>query len=180
MSVPYLKEFYKNTVVAELIKSRGYSNLHEVPAVEKIVINSGINASAEKSHIQDVVNEIALIAGQKPVQTRSRQSISNFKLREGQVVGVKVTLRGQKMYDFLYRLVSVTLPTIRDFRGVPSRLDGKGNYTLGVSDHTIFPEISIDGARRGTIGMDICITTTAKTDEEGRELLSLLGMPFRK
>jgi large subunit ribosomal protein L5 len=180
MSVPYLKEFYKNTVVPELVKSRGYKNVHEVPAIEKIVINSGINASAEKSHIQEVTSEIALIAGQKPVQTLSRKSISNFKLREGQVVGVKVTLRGQRMYDFLYRLLSVALPTIRDFRGVPSRFDGNGNYTLGVTDHTIFPEISIDGARRGTIGMDITIVTTANSDDEGRELLRLIGMPFRK
>lgn len=180
MSVPYLKEFYKNTVVAELTKSRGYSNVHEVPSVLKVVINSGIDASAEKSAIQDIVNDIALISGQKPVQTLARKSISNFKLREGMPVGVKVTLRGSRMYDFLYRLIAVALPTIRDFRGIPSRLDGNGNYTLGITDHTIFPEISIDGSRRGTLGMDITIVTTAKTDDEGRELLSLLGMPFRK
>lgn len=180
MSVPYLKEFYKNTVVAELTKSRGYSNVHEVPSVEKVVINSGVDASIEKSALQDVVNDIALIAGQKPVQTLARKSISNFKLREGMPVGVKVTLRGQRMYDFLYRLIAVGLPTIRDFRGVPNRLDGNGNYTLGITDHTIFPEVSIDGGRRGTLGMDITIVTTAKTDEEGHELLSLLGMPFRK
>lgn len=180
MSVPYLKEFYKNTVVPELTKSRGYSNVHEVPSVVKVVINSGVDASIEKSALQDVVNDIALIAAQKPVQTLARKSISNFKLREGMPVGVKVTLRGQRMYDFLYRLIAVALPTIRDFRGIPSRLDGNGNYTLGITDHTIFPEVSIDGGRRGTLGMDITIVTTAKTDEEGRELLSLLGMPFRK
>lgn len=157
----------------------GYTNPHEVPAVKKIVLNSGFSATADKNHVQYVNDEIAKITGQRPVTTKAKVSISNFKLREGQPIGCKVTLRGVAMYDFLLRLINVALPCIRDFRGVPTRLDGQGNYTLGVSDHTIFPEVSAEGTN-ANIGMDICINTSALSDEEGRELLKLFGMPFRK
>jgi large subunit ribosomal protein L5 len=153
--------------------------VHEVPAIRKIVINSGFSATADKNHVTYVNDEIAKIAGQRPVTTKAKLSISNFKLREGQPIGCKVTLRGEAMYDFLLRLISVALPCIRDFRGVPTKFDGQGNYTLGVADHSIFPEVSAEG-NTATLGMDICFTTSAYTDEEGRELLRLFGMPFRK
>lgn len=174
-----LQKHYTDTVIPELMKKFGYSNPHQVPAIKKIVLNSGFNATVDKNHIAYVNQEIAKIAGQNPVTTRAKLSISNFKLREEQPIGCKVTLRGAAMYDFLIRLINIALPAIRDFRGVPTRLDGKGNYTLGVSDHTIFPEISAEGTN-ATIGMDICINTSANTDEEGRELLALFGVPFRK
>lgn len=157
----------------------GYKNPHEVPAVKKIVLNSGFAATADKNHVQYVSDELGKITGQRPVTTKAKLSISNFKLREGQPIGAKVTLRGAAMYDFLMRLINISLPCIRDFRGVPTRLDGKGNYTLGVTDHTIFPEVSAEGTN-ATIGMDVCINTSALTDDEGRELLKLFGMPFRK
>lgn len=157
----------------------GYKNPHQVPAVKKIVLNSGFSATADKNHVQYVNEEIAKVAGQRPVTTKAKLSISNFKLREGQPIGVKVTLRGEAMYDFLLRMINVALPCIRDFRGVPTRMDGKGNYTLGVSDHTIFPEVSAEG-NTAQIGMDVCINTSALNDEEGRELLKLFNMPFRK
>lgn len=176
---PVFKTHYIEQVVPELKKSRGYKNPHEVPAVQKVVINSGLSADFDKAAIADTVRDISLIAGQKPVITKARKSIANFKLRAGMPVGVKVTLRGEQMYDFLYRMISIALPSIRDFRGVPKRLDGHGNYTLGIEDHTIFPEISIEGTKR-TTGMDITIVTTADNDEEASELLKLMGMPFRR
>jgi large subunit ribosomal protein L5 len=179
MSTPILKKHYIDEVVPALKKSRGYTNLHQVPAIEKVVINSGVNATLDKAALQDTVKDISLICGQKPVITKARTSIANFKLREGMPVGVKVTLRGNRMYEFLYGLLSVALPSIRDFRGVATRLDGRGNYNLGIADHTIFPEISIENVKR-TTGMDITIVTTAQTDAEGAELLRLLGMPFRR
>jgi large subunit ribosomal protein L5 len=179
MHTSVYKLHYIQKVVPALTESGGYTNVHEVPAIEKVIINSGINSSLDKAGVADTVRDIGLIAGQKPVVTKARKSIANFKLREGMPVGTKVTLRGNQMYDFLYRLLSVALPSIRDFRGVPSRFDGNGNYTLGIGDHTIFPEISIESAKR-TVGMDITIVTTAKTDREGAELLKLMGMPFRK
>tara|TARA_R110002111_G_scaffold244932_1_gene307254 strand:- start:156 stop:689 length:534 start_codon:yes stop_codon:yes gene_type:complete len=157
----------------------GYKNPHQVPAIKKIVINSGFAATADKNHVQYVNDEIAKISGQRPVTTIAKLSISNFKLREGQPIGCKVTLRGAAMYEFLMRLINIALPCIRDFRGVPTRLDGQGNYTLGVSDHTIFPEVSAEGTN-ANLGMDVCINTSALNDEEGRELLKLFGMPFRK
>jgi len=157
----------------------GYKNPHEVPAIKKIVLNSGFSATADKNHVQYVNDEIAKISGQRPVTTKAKLSISNFKLREGQPIGCKVTLRGAAMYDFLIRLINIALPCIRDFRGVPTRFDGQGNYTLGLNDHTIFPEVSAEGTN-ATIGMDVCINTSALSDEEGRELLKLFGMPFRK
>ncbi len=176
---PVLKTHYLEKVVPELKTLRGYKNLHQVPAVEKVVINSGISAALDKAALNDTVRDIGMIAGQRPVITKARKSISNFKLREGMPVGVKVTLRGDRMYDFLYRMISIALPSIRDFRGVSKKLDGNGNYTLGIDDHTIFPEISIENVKRAT-GMDITIVTTAKTDEEAVDLLRLLGMPFRR
>jgi large subunit ribosomal protein L5 len=179
MQTPALKKHYTETVIPALMKKFGYANPHQVPAVKKIVINSGFSATADKNHILYVNQEIAKIAAQRPVTTKAKLSISNFKLREGQPIGVKVTLRGRAMYEFLNRLIQVALPCIRDFRGVPAKLDGQGNYTLGVSDHSIFPEVSSDGTT-ATIGMDVCINTSASDDDEGRELLALFGMPFRK
>jgi large subunit ribosomal protein L5 len=179
MSQSILQKHYTEKVVPELMKKFGYANPHQVPAVKKIVINSGFSATADKNHVQYVNDEIAKISGQRPVTTKAKLSISNFKLREGQPIGCKVTLRGAAMYDFLVRLINVALPCIRDFRGVPTRLDGQGNYTLGVTDHTIFPEVSAEGTN-ATIGMDVCINTSALSDDEGRELLKLFGMPFRK
>lgn len=175
----FLKKYYNEKVVPELMKSRGYKNVHEVPHLEKIVINSGFSSSLEKGQIEEIVKAIGQISGQKPVVTKARRSVSNFKLREGMPIGVKVTLRGKMMYDFMYRTLTVALPGIRDFRGVRDKLDGNGNYTLGIGDITIFPEISHDGIKH-QVGLDICITTTATSDDEGRELLTLLGMPFRK
>jgi large subunit ribosomal protein L5 len=179
MSQSLFQKHYAEKVVPALMEKFGYTNPHQVPAVKKIVLNSGFSATADKNHVQFVNDEIGKIAGQRPVTTRAKLSISNFKLREDQPIGCKVTLRGTAMYDFLMRLISISLPCIRDFRGVPTRLDGKGNYSLGVSDHTIFPEVSAEGAN-ANLGMDICINTSAASDEEGRELLRLFGMPFRK
>lgn len=179
MNEPFLKKHYKEVVLPELQKALGYKNVHEVPAIEKIVLNSGINASRDKNWINDLAKEMGLIAGQKPVITRARKSISNFKVRQGMPLGAKVTLRGDRMYDFLYRMLVVALPAIRDFRGIPTKLDGRGNYNLGIEDHTVFPEINVD-SNRPAIGMDVTIVTSAATDKEGRELLKLLGLPFRK
>lgn len=179
MQKPALKQHYENEVSPALVKSNGYKNKHEVPALVKVVINSGIKATEEKNWVNEVQEQISRIAGQNAVITKAKESISNFKLREGMPVGVRVTLRGDRMYDFLYRLMNLALPIIRDFRGVNSKLDGRGNYTLGIADHTIFPEVNIDGNKKN-LGMDITIVTTAKTDKEGLDLLSHLGMPFRK
>ena len=174
---PILKQRYLD-IIPDIMKSRGYKNVHQVSAVEKIVINSGVGTQNDKAFLEQTMSEIALIAGQRPVVTKARKSISNFKLRQGMPIGVKVTLRGNQMYEFLYRFIAIALPGIRDFRGTPVKFDGNGNYTLGIRDHTIFPEIVMDINKR-SIGMDITITTSAKTDDEGRELLKLLGMPFR-
>ncbi len=179
MKIPALKKHYLETVVSALIQSNGYKNCHQVPVVEKVVINSGLSAAHEKNWIQEVAKEIGLITGQKPIFTRARKSISNFKLREGMPIGVKVTLRGPRMYEFLERLLAVALPNVRDFQGVSRKLDGRGNYNLGISDHSIFPEIMVEPGRN-SLGFDITIVTSAKTDDEGRELLSLMGMPFRR
>lgn len=176
---PFLKAQYEEIAIPELKKKFGYSNIHEVPCVVKVVINHGFDASVEKAQIDEAVKEITNIACQKAVVTLSKKSISNFKLRENQPIGVKVTLRGNSMYEFLVRLIAIALPGIRDFRGVSGKLDGHGNYTMGITDHTIFAESHGDHSKRA-IGMDITIVTSAKTDDEGRELLSLLGMPFRK
>jgi large subunit ribosomal protein L5 len=176
---PTLKQLYIEKVVPALIESRGYKNKHQVPKILKISLNTGIDAEADKNQIADVARDLASIAGQKPVLAKSKKAIANFKLRAGQVVGAHVTLRGDSMWEFFYRLLAVALPTIRDFRGVGTRLDGQGNYNLGISDFTIFPEITVENVKK-TMGLDITIVTTAKTDEEGRELLRLLGMPFRR
>lgn len=177
--VPSLKKAYIEQVVPELVKTRGYKNKHQVPKVVKINVNTGIDAEADKNQIADIARDIAALTGQKPVLTKSRKAIASFKLREGQVVGCTVTLRGNAMWEFLYRLVAVALPTIRDFRGVPPKLDGQGNYNLGITDFTIFPEITVENVKK-TMGLDVTIVTSAKDDEEGRELLKLLGMPFRR
>jgi large subunit ribosomal protein L5 len=179
MSKAFLHRYYNDTVKPELVKLRGYANVHDIPRIEKVVINSGVNATAEKNVITDLAKDIGLISGQKPIITRARTSVANFKLREDMPIGVKVTLRGGMMYEFLYRLIAIALPTIRDFRGVSQKLDGNGNYNLGITDITIFPEISVE-THKTHPGLDIAIVTTARTDDEGRELLRLFGMPFRK
>jgi large subunit ribosomal protein L5 len=177
--VPSLLKIYNEQVVPGLVQSRGYKNKHQVPRLVRVVINSGIDAEADKNQIADVQRDISVIAGQKPVLAKSRKAISNFKLKENQVVGCHVTLRGNAMWEFLYRLIAVALPSIRDFRGVSPKLDGQGNYNIGITDFTIFPEITVENVKK-SLGLDIAIVTTAQNDEEGRELLRLLGMPFRR
>jgi large subunit ribosomal protein L5 len=177
--VPTLKKLYAEQIVAELVKTRGYKNKHQVPKLVKINLNTGIDADADKNQIADIARDMGAIAGQKPILNRSRKAIANFKLKPNQIVGCSVTLRGNSMWEFLYRLLAVALPTIRDFRGVPSKLDGQGNYNLGITDHTIFPEITVENVKKH-MGLDITIVTSAETDDEGRELLKLLGMPFRR
>jgi large subunit ribosomal protein L5 len=170
---------YKEKVVPELIKSRGYKNVMEVPKIQKVVVNCCIGSAVDtKIALEDAFNEIQMITGQKPIKTKSTKSIANFKLREDQEIGVKVTLRGAIMYEFLERLIRTALPRIRDFRGVsPRAFDGRGNYTLGVKDQTIFPEVELDKVKRN-LGMDITIVTTARKNDEAKELLALFGMPF--
>jgi large subunit ribosomal protein L5 len=179
MSQSFLRKYYEETVRTELTKIRGYKNPHEIPKVEKVVINSGVKADAEKNVVTDLAKDISLITGQKAIITKSRKAVANFKLRENQPIGVKVTLRGESMYEFLYRLIAVALPTIRDFRGLSGKLDGQGNYNIGITDITIFPEISVE-THKTHPGLDIAIVTTAKSDDEGRDLLKLFGMPFRR
>ncbi len=177
--VPSLKKVYVEQVAPELVKSRGYKNKHQVPRLLKIVLNTGIDSDADKNQISDIQRDLGLIAGQKPILNKSRRAIANFKLKPNQVVGCSVTLRGPSMWEFLQRLIAVALPTIRDFRGVGSKLDGQGNYNLGITDHTIFPEITVENVKKH-MGLDVTFVTSAKTDDEGRELLRLLGMPFRR
>lgn len=176
-----LKERYKNEIVNSLMEKFNYSSVMEVPAVDKIVINMGVGDAVSNSKVlDDAVAELATITGQKPVITKAKKSIAGFKLREGMPIGCKVTLRGEKMYEFLDKLVSISLPRVRDFRGVSKdAFDGRGNYTLGVKEQLIFPEINFDKVNK-IRGMDIVIVTTANTDQEGRELLGQLGMPFQK
>jgi large subunit ribosomal protein L5 len=175
-----LKESYLKKVVPAMTKEFGYTNPMAVPKVQKISVNIGLGEATGNSKLMDgAVNELSLIAGQRPVINKARKSIAAFKLREGMAIGCSVTLRGDRMYEFLDRLVSVTLPRVRDFRGVSSKsFDGRGNYTLGIKDQLIFPEIDYNKVDK-TKGMNICITTTAKTDAEGLALLKHLGMPFR-
>jgi large subunit ribosomal protein L5 len=170
---------YKEKVVPALIQSRGYKNVMEVPKIQKVVVNCCIGSSVDtKVALEDAFNEVQMITGQRPVKTKSTKSIANFKLREGQEIGIKVTLRGAVMYEFLERLIRTALPRIRDFRGVsPRAFDGRGNYTLGVKDQTIFPEVELDKVKRN-LGMDITIVTTARKNDEAKELLALFGMPF--
>ena len=177
--VPQLKKHYTEVVVPALKQSRGYTNPHQVPRILKVVLNTGIDSGADKTVIADTQRDLTLIAGQKAVLTKSRKAIANFKLREGQIVGSTVTLRGENMWHFLSRLLVVALPAIRDFRGVPTKFDGNGNYNLGIADYSIFPEISLESTKR-VMGLDISIVTSASSDDEGRELLKLLGFPFRR
>lgn len=176
-----LQERYQNEIVPALVEKFNYSSIMEVPRIEKVVINMGVGDAVQNTKALDTaVEELTAIAGQKPVITKAKKSIAGFKLREGMPIGTKVTLRRDRMYDFLDKLVSISLPRVRDFRGVSKRsFDGRGNYTLGVREQLIFPEIDYDKVNR-VRGMDIVIVTTAKTDEEARELLIQLGMPFTK
>ena len=170
---------YKDRVVPALRDRHKYKNVHQIPRIEKVVVNTSIGSQPDvKQALDEAKAELALITGQQPAATRSKKSIANFKLRKDQLIGAKVTLRGDRMYEFLERLIKAALPRIRDFRGVPPRsFDGHGNYTLGVPDQTIFPEIEMDKIKRN-IGFDVTIVTTARTDEEAKSLLSELGMPF--
>ncbi len=173
-----LMDTYRNDILPELRTKRGYGNVQEVPKITKIVVSSGIGTDKDREVFDEALRTIGDIVGQRPMITKAKLSIANFKLREGQNVGVAVTLRGQRMYDFLYRLINVSLPRVRDFRGVSSTaFDGAGNYSLGLNEQSIFTEIDLDKMKY-TIGMNITIVTTAKTDDEGLELLTMLGMPF--
>lgn len=176
-----LKEIYRNEIIDGMTKKFGYKNVMEVPKLNKIVINMGVGEAKENSKLLDAaVKDMEIIAGQKAVVTKSKKSIANFKLREGMPIGCKVTLRGNKMYEFADRLINLALPRVRDFRGVSGNsFDGRGNYALGVKEQVIFPEIDYDKIDK-VRGMDIIFVTTAKTDEEARELLTLFGMPFKK
>lgn len=181
MAIQGIKSEYDNSVRSELMKKFGYASPMAVPRIEKVVINQGLGEAKDDSKVLDkAAKELSLISLQKPIITRAKKSISNFKLREGMPIGLKVTLRGQRMYTFLEKLVHVALPRIRDFRGVnPNSFDGRGNYNLGIKEQLVFPEITydmVDAVR----GMDVTIVTTAKTDEEARALLEGIGFPFRK
>jgi large subunit ribosomal protein L5 len=173
-----LYDKFVNEVRPALIEKRKYKNVHQVPRMEKIVVNMGVSASLEKGAVDDAAKDLAMITGRKPVISLSRKSIANFKLRENQPIGCRVTLRRDVMYEFFDRLVATALPRIRDFRGISTRsFDGRGNYSLGVSDQTIFPEIELDKIKRQQ-GMDITIVTSAPTDAEALDLLKMMGMPF--
>ena len=176
-----LKEHFARTVVPALMKDRGYTNVWRVPRLHKIVINMGVGEGRENAKVMDFATaDLQLIAGQKPVVTRAKKSIANFKLREGVPIGAKVTLRSARMYEFLDRLISIALPRVRDFKGVPPKgFDGRGNYALGLREQLIFPEIVYDKIDK-VRGMDVNIVTTARTDEEAKALLAQLGMPFRE
>lgn len=175
-----LREQYQKEVIPALMKKFNYTSVMQVPKVEKIVINIGLGDIKDNPKALDnAINDLSIITGQKPIVTKAKKSIAAFKLREGSKIGCKVTLRASKMYDFLYKLVNVALPRVRDFRGISANsFDGRGNFSMGVKEQLIFPEIEYDKVDK-LRGMDIIIVTTAKTDEEGKELLSLLGMPFK-
>ncbi len=177
---PILKKVYDEQVVPVLKKELGVTNPHMIPRITKVVLNSAFSADADKNHQAEVLKELTKIAGQKPVVTHARKSVANFHVREGMPLGCTVTLRGAAMYEFLARLIYIALPMIRDFRGVSNRLDGRGNYSLGIADHSIFAETPSDGTQKANIGLDITIVTTATDDNAGRSLLRELGMPFRK
>lgn len=176
-----LKEIYNNEVVDAMMKKFGYKNAMQVPKLDKIVINMGVGEAKDNAKVLDAaVKDMETISGQKAVLTRAKNSIANFKLREGLAIGCKVTLRGERMYEFLDRLINLSLPRVRDFRGVnPNSFDGRGNYALGIKEQLIFPEIEYDKVDK-VRGMDVIVVTTAKTDEEARELLTLFNMPFQK
>ena len=169
---------YADEVVPAMKESRKYKNVHQIPRMEKIVVNMGVSAMLEKGALEEATRDLTIITGRKPVINKARKSISNFKLREGQSIGCRVTLRRDTMYEFFDRLVATALPRIRDFRGISARsFDGRGNYSVGINDQSVFPEIDLDKIKRQQ-GMDITIVTSAKTDEEAHELLKLMGMPF--
>ncbi|MFW6264516.1 MAG: 50S ribosomal protein L5 [Bacillota bacterium] len=172
---------YREEILPKLMDKFNYESVMAAPKVEKLVINVGLgDAKEDQKLLETVVEEMAAITGQKPVVTRAKKSVANFKIREGMPIGVKVTLRGGLMWEFLYKLINVTLPRIRDFRGVsPKSFDGRGNYSLGIKEHTVFPEINIDQIEK-VHGLEVSIVTTAETDEEAHELLKLMGMPFRE
>ena len=176
-----LYETYKSEIVENMTKKFGYKNVMQVPKLNKIVINMGVGEAKDNSKLlETAVKDLEIIAGQKVVLTRAKKSVANFKIREGMAIGCKVTLRGERMYEFLDRLVNLSLPRVRDFRGVnPNAFDGRGNYALGIKEQLIFPEIEYDKVDK-VRGMDIIFVTTAKTDEEARELLTQFGMPFKK
>ena len=176
-----LKDLYKDEIVDAMVKKFGYKNVMQVPKLDKIVINMGVGEAKENAKIlESAMSDMETIAGQKAIVTKAKNSIANFKIREGQAIGCKTTLRGDKMYEFLDRLVNLALPRVRDFRGVnPNAFDGRGNYALGIKEQLIFPEIDYDKIDK-VRGMDVIIVTTAKTDEEARELLRLFNMPFAK
>jgi len=176
-----IQKRYREEIVPAMMKTFNYSNVMQVPRLEKVVINMGLGEALENARILDTsMEELSRITGQRPVLTRARKSIANFKLREGNPIGCRVTLRRKRMYDFIYRLLNIALPRVRDFKGVsPRGFDGRGNFTLGVREQLIFPEINFDDVEK-IKGMNITIVTTAKTDEEARELLGLLGVPFRR
>jgi large subunit ribosomal protein L5 len=177
---PRLKRVYEDVVRKQMTEKFGYKNALEVPRVDKVVLNMGVGeAVADSKKVTTAANDLSRIAGQKPVITKARISIATFKLRDGQAVGCKVTLRKQRMWEFLDRLTNVALPRVRDFRGLnPKSFDGRGNFALGIKEHIIFPEINYDQVEQ-VLGMDVIVTTTANTDDEARELLQLLGFPFR-
>lgn len=176
-----LKQRYNNEITSKLVEQFNYSSVMEVPKIDKIVVNMGVgDAVSNAKNLDKAVAELTLLTGQKPVITKAKKSIAGFRLREGMPIGAKVTLRGQRMYDFLDKLITVSLPRVRDFQGISNKaFDGRGNYTLGVKEQLIFPEIDFDKVNK-VRGMDIVVVTTANTDEEARELLTQLGMPFQK
>ncbi len=176
-----LKEQYTNEIMDAMTKKFGYKNVMQIPKIDKIVINMGVGEAKENAKVlESAISDMEIITGQKAIVTRAKNSIANFKIREGQAIGCKTTLRGDKMYEFLDRLVNLALPRVRDFRGVdPNAFDGRGNYALGIKEQLIFPEIEYDKVDK-VRGMDVIIVTTAKTDEESRELLRLFGMPFAR
>jgi large subunit ribosomal protein L5 len=175
-----VKELYDKTVVPALVKAFNYKNVNQVPKLVKITINGGLGDVKDNAKsVQNVEKELALISGQKPVLTKAKKSVANFKVREGMTVGIKVTLRGEKMYQFFDKFVSIALPRVRDFKGVPDKsFDGRGNYAMGIKEQLIFPEIQYDQVEK-IRGFDICFVTTAKTDEEAYQLLKAMGMPFK-
>lgn len=176
-----LKETYKNEIVDNLTKKFGYKNVMQVPKLDKVVINMGVGEAKDNSKaLENAIKDLEIITGQKVVMTRAKKSVANFKIREGMPIGCKVTLRGDKMYEFVDRLINLSLPRVRDFRGVnPNAFDGRGNYALGIKEQLIFPEIEYDKVDK-VRGMDVIFVTTANTDEEARELLTQFGMPFKK
>jgi len=175
-----LRKFYKENVIPKLVEEFGYKNPMQIPSLKKVVINVGVGAGLkDKDYVETVINNLTRISGQKPVKTEARKSIASFKVREGMIVGVKVSLRGERMWDFIEKLVKITLPRVRDFRGIKrNAFDGKGNYTLGIHEYLPFPEIQPDEVEK-LHGMEVSIATSAETDKEGLKLLELLGFPFK-